>query len=372
MWQAEVRVDLDAIRHNVHVLRSRTTAAIMAVVKADAYGHGLVPAAAAATQAGATWLGVATLEEALRLRAAGIQVPILAWLFAPGLPLHTAVAAEIDLSVASLAQVAEVVTAAQRAGRQAHVHLKVDTGLHRSGAPPEVWSDVLEAAAKAAADGHIDVIGVWSHFANADTPDHPANDQQLAAFHSALELAARYGIEPPVRHLANSPAMLTRPETHFDLVRPGISIYGLSPIEGESYDLRPAMSVHARIPLTKRVPAGEGVSYGHTYHTPAESTLALVPLGYGDGIPRAASNAVEVAINGHRHPLVGRVCMDQFVVNVGDAAVSAGDEAVLFGAGTAGEPTADDWAAATGTVNYEIVTRMGSGRIPRVHLGVRE
>ena len=369
MWQAEVRVDLDAIRHNVRLLRSHTTAEVMAVVKADAYGHGLVPCARAAVDAGATWLGVATLDEAIALRTAGIDAAILAWLWAPGLPLHHAVRAGVDLSVASVAQIDEVASATADADRPARVHVKVDTGLHRSGASPSLWPEVFEAAAKAATAGHLEVVSVWSHFANADAAGHPANDRQLALYQEALSIAERYGIGSPLRHMANSPALLTRPDSHFDLVRPGLAIYGLSPIAGESFGLRPAMSVRARIPLTKRVPAGEGVSYGHTYRTPAETTLALIPLGYGDGVPRAASNAGEVAINGRRHPVVGRVCMDQFVVDAGDADVQPGDEVVLFGPGTHGEPTADDWAAATGSINYEIVTRIGGGRIARVYDG---
>lgn len=372
MWQAEVRVDLDAIRYNVGLLRARTAAAFMAVVKADAYGHGLVPAARAAVDAGADWLGVATLTEALELRAAGLPGPVLAWLHAPGMPLHQGIAADIDLSANSVAQVAEVVAAAMAAGRAARLHLKIDTGLSRSGAPSEAWPEVLEAAAKAAADGHVEVVSVWSHLANADVPGHPSIDAQLAGYRDALEVAAQWGIAPSLRHLANSPATLTRPDTHFDLVRVGLACYGLSPVEGDTFGLRPAMSVRARIPLIKRVPAGSGVSYGHTHVTSTETGLALVPLGYGDGVPRSASNAAQVAINGRRYPLVGRVCMDQFVVDLGNDEAAAGDEVILFGPGDRGEPTAGDWAAATGTINYEIVTRMGSHRTPRVYDGVRE
>ncbi len=369
MWQAEVRIDLDAIRANVSRLRAGTTAEVMAVVKGDGYGHGMLPAARAALDGGATWLGVCTLGEALELRRAGITAPVLAWLLAPGLPLHDGVAADIDLSAASVPHLGEMVAAAQRAGRTARVHLKIDTGLSRGGATPADWPALLEAAAKAQADGDVEVVGVWSHFAYADAPGHETVDRQLAAFHDGLDVAARAGITPRVRHLANSAATLTRPDTHFDLVRPGIAVYGLSPIPGGTFGLRPAMTARARIVQTKRVPAGQGVSYGHAYHTPRESTLALVPLGYADGVPRHASNVGPVELGGAVRTIAGRVCMDQFVLDCGDDPVAAGDVATLFGPGDAGEPTATDWADAVGTINYEIVTRFGGSRVPRVYDG---
>jgi alanine racemase len=369
MWQAEVRIDLDAIRDNVALMRAGTTAEVMAVVKGDGYGHGMVPSARAALAGGATWLGVATMEEGLALRRAGLDVPVLAWLHSPGLPLHDGVAAGLDLSASSLQLVEELVTAARRVGQQARVHLKLDTGLARAGATAAEWPAVLEAAAKAQADGDIDVVGVWSHLVYADVPDHDTNNHQLAAFAEGLAVAERYGITPRYRHIANSAATLTRPDAHYDLVRPGIAVYGLSPVEGETFGLRPAMTAHARVALTKRVPAGQGVSYGHAYVTPRETTLALVPLGYADGVPRAASNSGPVQLGGERRTIAGRVCMDQIVLDVGDDDVAAGDVATLFGPGDDGGPTADDWAAAVGTINYEIVTRFGSTRVPRVFDG---
>ncbi|GIJ26178.1 alanine racemase [Micromonospora qiuiae] len=369
MWQAEVRVDLDAIRENVSQLRSGTTAELMAVVKADGYGHGLVPSARAALDAGADWLGVCTLDEALALRAAGIDAPVLAWLLAPGLPLHTGVAADVDLGVASLPQLDETVESARHAGRPARLHLKIDTGLSRGGATAADWPALLDAAAKAQADGLVEVVGVWSHFVYADLPGHPTIDRQLAVFHEGLAMVERAGLRPRYRHLANSAATLTRPDTHFDLVRPGLAVYGLSPVAGETYGLRPAMTARARVTLTKRVPAGSGVSYGHTYTTEREANLALVPLGYADGVPRHASNAGPVQLGGARRTISGRVCMDQFMLDCGDDPVAAGDVATLFGDGADGEPTADDWAEAVGTINYEIVTRFGSARVPRVYDG---
>jgi alanine racemase len=383
MWQAEVRVDLDAIRDNVARLRAGTSAELMAVVKGDGYGHGMLPAARAALAGGASWLGVCTLGEALALRAAGITAPVLAWLLAPGLPLHEAVAADVDLSAASLPQLGEMVAAAKIAGRPTRVHLKIDTGLARSGATPAEWPALVEAAAKAQADGTVEVVGVWSHFVYADAPGHETIDRQLDVFAEGLALAGRFGITPRYRHIANSAATLTRPDAHFDLVRPGIAIYGLSPLPrgdagslgpaslgpAERFGLRPAMTAQARVLLTKRVPAGQGVSYGHTYVTDRETTLALVPLGYADGIPRVASNVGPIKLAGAVRPIAGRVCMDQVVLDCGDDPVAAGDVAVLFGPGDNEEPTADDWADVVGTINYEIVTRFGSTRVPRVYDG---
>jgi alanine racemase len=340
----------------------------MAVVKADGYGHGMVPCARAALAGGATWLGVATLDEALALRAAGITAPVLAWLLTPGLPLADGVAADVDLSVATPSVLAELVAAARATGRAARVHLKVDSGLGRGGAAPADWPVLVEAAAKAAADGDLEVVGVWSHLANSDQPAHPSIDAQVTAFTAAVDVAARFGVTPRYRHLANSGATLTRPDTHFDLVRPGIAVYGLSPVAGERFGLRPAMSVRATVMMAKRVPAGQGLSYGHTYVTSHETTVAVIPLGYADGVPRAASGRAPVRLGGAVHQIAGRVCMDQFVLDVGDLPVRAGDVAVLFGPAD-GEPHADEWADVCGTINYEIVARMGSGRIARVYDG---
>ena len=250
MWQAEIRVDLAAVRQNVATLRSGTDAEVMTVVKADGYGHGMVPVARAALQAGATWLGACTLDEALALRAAGIDAPVLAWLLTPGQPLHRGVSDGVDLSAGTDWLLAEIVEAARAAGRPARVHLKVDTGLNRGGAKPADWRALVEAAAKAEVDGLVEVVGVWSHLACADEPASPSVTKQLRAFDKACAVAARAGLDPRYRHLANSPATLTRPDTHFDLVRPGIATYGLSPLAGEGFGLRPAMTLRARVALT--------------------------------------------------------------------------------------------------------------------------
>jgi alanine racemase len=369
MWQAEVQVDLDSIQANVRLLGQGTTAEVMAVVKGDGYGHGIVPAARAAVAGGATWLGACTLGEALTLRNAGLTQPVLAWLFAPGLPLESAILADVDVSAATTELLAEIADASARTGRTARIHLKLDTGMARGGAMPADWPALCDAAAKAQADGTVEVVGVWSHLVYADVPDHATTDRQLAAFTEGLAVAERHGITPAYRHLANSAATLTRPDTHFNLVRPGIACYGLSPVPGETFGLRPAMTVRARVAQTKRVPAGQGVSYGHTYTTDRETTLAIVPLGYADGVPRAASNTAPVRLAGANRSIAGRVCMDQIVIDCGDDPVIAGDVAVLFGPGDDGEPTADDWAGAVDTINYEIVTRFGGVRVPRVYIG---
>ena len=375
--RTQARIDLGAVRDNVAALAARAAggAQVMAVVKADGYGHGLLPCARAAVQGGASWLGVAFLEEALALRSDGIDVPVLAWLMVPEEDLAPAVAAGVDLSVDDLAQLDRVLAAARATGTTARVQLKIDTGLSRGGATVRDWPDVCAAAAKAEAGGEVSVTGVWSHFAFADGgPDHPVNGAQAGVFAEALAVVDRAGLRPQVRHLANSAATLTAPATHYDLVRPGLACYGLSPVPDlgapADFGLRPAMTLTSTVALVKRVPAGTGVSYLHRYVTAAEATLALVPLGYADGVPRAATGTAEVLLRGRRRTIAGTVCMDQFVLDLGDDTVEAGDEVVLFGPGDDGEPTAQEWASALGTIDYEIVTRIGA-RVPRTYVGAR-
>ncbi|MFJ2820278.1 alanine racemase [Streptomyces toxytricini] len=368
-------IDLDAVRDNVRALRARAPrAALMAVVKADAYGHGAVPCARAALEAGAAWLGTATPQEALALRAAGIDAPLLCWLWTPGGPWREAVEAGIDVSVSGMWALREVQDAARAAGRTARIQLKADTGLGRAGCQPADWAELVGAAAAAEAEGTVRVTGIWSHFACADEPGHPSIPLQLTAFGDMLAYAEKEGLEPEVRHIANSPATLTLPESHYDLVRCGLAVYGVSPAPelGTSAELglRPAMSLKASVALVKTVPAGQGVSYGHHYTTDAETDLALIPAGYADGVPRHASGRGPVAVGGRIRHVAGRVAMDQFVVDLGrdhgPRRVRPGDEAVLFGSGEHGEPTAEDWAQAADTIAYEIVTRIGA-RVPRVY-----
>jgi alanine racemase len=311
------------------------------------------------------------LEEALALRQAGIENRVLAWLWTPHetTALRDAVAAGVDISVSSAEALELVVTTAAELGTTARVHLKIDTGLSRNGITGADWPDVVTATAKAAATGGIQATGIWSHFAYADMPGHPTIVRQVERFRAALDEAERLGVVPEVRHLANSAATVNLPDAHFDLVRPGVAIYGLSPVpEQGDFGLVPAMTLRTHLANVKRVGAGEGVSYGHQYVTERETTLALVPLGYADGIPRAATNAGPIAINGSRYTISGRVCMDQFVVDIGDAAASAGDEAILFGPGADGEPTAQDWADVLDTIHYEVITRIGA-RVPRSYTG---
>ncbi|MFF9147047.1 alanine racemase [Streptomyces sp. NPDC014861] len=373
--RARAEIDLGALRANVRALRARVAphVRVMAVVKADAYGHGAARCARAALEAGASWLGTATPQEALALRAAGItDVPVLCWLWTPGDPWDAGVEAGLDMAVSGRWALDEVTAAARRTGRTARIQLKADTGLGRNGCQPADWPALVTDALRAEQEGLVKVTGLWSHFACADEPGHPSIAAQLDVFRSMLAYAEKAGVEPEVRHIANSPATLTLPETHFDLVRPGIAMYGVSPAPelGTSAELglRPVMSLKASVALVKEVPAGHGVSYGHHYVTGGETTLGLIPVGYADGVPRHASGRGPVLVDGTVRTVAGRVAMDQFVVDLGGDRPAPGTEAVLFGSGEHGEPTAQDWAEAADTIAYEIVTRIGA-RVPRVYVG---
>lgn len=372
MGRARAEIDLAALRANVRSLRDRAPgAAFMAVVKADAYGHGMIPCARAAREAGATWIGTATPEEALAVRAAGIEGRVMCWLWTPGGPWREGIEADLDMSVSGMWALDEVVAAARVVGRPARIQLKADTGLGRNGCLPGDWPELVRSAVAAEREGLVVVTGLWSHFACADEPGHPSIAAQLDRFREMVSFAEGAGVRPEVRHIANSPGTLTLPETHFDLVRPGIAMYGISPSPEigtpADFGLRPVMTLSASLALVKHAPGGLGVSYGHHYVTPGETTLGLVPLGYGDGIPRHASGTGPVLIGGKLRTVAGRVAMDQFVVDLGGDELAAGDEAVLFGPGDRGEPTAEDWAQAAGTIAYEIVTRIGA-RVPRVYV----
>jgi len=368
--RAEAVIDTDAIAANTaELLRilclRRPDAALMAVVKADGYGHGAVESARAALRGGAASLGLATPTEALELRTAGIRAPVLAWLWPAGEDIRPALRAGVDLGISSLAHL-DAVLAADPTGRP-RVHLKVDTGLGRNGVGPADLDALLAAVVAAADAGRVRVVGLMSHLASADIPGDPSVAEQTAAFGAVLDRAHAAGLPATTRHLANTPAVLDHPATHFDLVRCGIGIYGLNPVATLAA-LRPAMTLRGTVALTKRVPAGYGVSYGLTYRTSRETTLALVPLGYADGIPRAASSVGEVWLGGRRRRIAGRVAMDQVVIDCGDDPVQAGAEVVIFGPGDQGEPTAQEWAQACGTIGYEIVTRIGP-RVPRRYVG---
>jgi alanine racemase len=365
--RAEIVVDLAAIRHNVRLLRELAApAAMMTVVKADGYGHGLVPAARAAREAGAEWLGVATIEEALELRESGDEGRVLCWLGVPGENYAGAIAADVDVCAYTVAELAEIRDGVAGAGRRARLQLKVDTGLSRGGAATENWANVVDQARAGEEAGDWSVTGIWSHFACSDEPDHPSNDAQEKVFLDALDVAERAGLRPEVRHLANSAAAILRPSSRFDLVRCGIASYGLDPAPGVTPDigLVPAMTARAALSLAKPIRSGAGVSYGHTWTADHDTTVGLVPVGYGDGVPRHAGNVAEVWLAGRRRPVRGRICMDQFVVDLDGELPDPGTGIVLFGTGFGGEPTATEWAQACGTINYEIVTRIG-GRMVR-------
>ncbi|MGV1009171.1 MAG: alanine racemase [Dermatophilaceae bacterium] len=373
---ATAYVDLGAVESNVRVLREHApTAALLAVVKADGYGHGLVPSARAAQRGGATWLGTAQLAEAIALRDSGVEGPLLSWLHVPGTDFAAALARDIDLTVSGTWALDEVAAAARARGTTARIHIKVDTGLGRNGAFGADFRELLAAARRLEAEHVVRIVGVWSHFAYADQPDHPTVRHQQQVFEWAIGEAERAGCDLQVRHLANSAATLTNPSAHYDLVRPGLAVFGLSPVPdlgtARDFGLVPAMRLTGRLALVKSVPAGQGVSYGHEYLTPTATRLGLVPLGYADGIPRNASNVGPLAVGGRRYTIAGRVCMDQIVVDLGPGSPArAGDEVTLFGSEPSG-PTAQDWADATGTISYEIVTRVGP-RVRRVYEEVAE
>jgi alanine racemase len=367
----EVLVDLDAITANAAALvRHVGGARVMAVVKSDGYGHGMLPTAAAALAGGASWLGVVQLADALTLRRAGLTVPVLCLAGVPGAPHEEAVALDVDLTAGTVALVRQIAAAARRAGRPARLHLEADTGMGRGGATVTEWPDLVREALAAEAAGDAAIVGIWSHFACADLPGHESIARQIAAFRAAVDLAEQAGARPEVRHLANTPATLTLPESWFDLVRPGGAIVGLSTLPGGAPGwLRPAMTLRTRLVQTKRVPAGSGVSYGHRHVTSAPATLGVIPLGYNEGIPRLASSTAQVSVRGRRFTIAGTVNMNQTIVDFGDRPAEPGDEVILFGPGDAGEPTAQEWADALGTISYEIVTRF-TGKVPRSYSGV--
>ncbi|MFG2077234.1 alanine racemase [Nonomuraea maritima] len=367
---AQARVDLAAVRSNVARLRELAGGTeLLGAVKADAYGHGLLPTAQAVLQGGAAMLGTAVISEALALRDGGVTAPILTWLITPDEPLDEALTRDIELSASDVRLLDEIAEAARRTGRTAKTHLEADTGMSRGGAPATDWPGLLDRAMKLQAEGAIEITGIWSHFACADIPGHPSIRRQLEAYESALKLAEQAGAAGShvIRHISNSAAIVTLPEARYDMVRAGIGMYGLSPIpELGDFGLRQAMTLVARAALVKRVAEGSGVSYGHLHVCDRETTIAVVPLGYADGVLRHATDRAEVLAGGRRRRVTGRVCMDQFMIDMGDDKLSAGDEVVLFGPGDQGEPTAQEWADTLGTITHEIVTRIGS-RVPRVH-----
>lgn len=369
--QVETVVDLDAIAHNVRILAEHAgDAAVMVVVKADGYNHGAVEVGRAALAAGARELGVTTVGEAVALRAAGITAPILCWLNTSDTDFAPAVAADIEIGVSSVAHLDAVAAAARRIRKTAIVSLKVDTGLNRNGISVTEYPAVLARLRELVDEQVVRFRAMFSHLALADSPEHPFNNVQRERFLDYIAAAKEQGLQPELVHLANSAAALTRPDLAFDMVRPGIAVYGLSPIpELGDFGLRPAMTFRARVALVKNVAAGEGVSYGHEWIAERDTTVALVPAGYADGVWRTLGGRFEVLLGGARHPQVGRVCMDQVMVDLGDnaAGVREGDTAVIFG-GAPGAPHPQEWADLLGTINYEVVCSP-RGRVVRRYIG---
>ncbi|KRE71804.1 alanine racemase [Arthrobacter sp. Soil762] len=370
-----VSVDLAAISDNVRALRKLTPAPhFMAVVKGNAYGHGLVEVAQAALSAGADWLGTAQLTEALALRRAGITAPVLSWLYlatASSEIIREAVENDVDLSLGSTAQLEVVAGIARTLGRPAAVHLELDSGLSRGGARAEDWLDLVAAARNAEREGTLTVRGVWTHLAWADVPAHPGNAAAVEAFGEAVRQAREGGLDPELRHVSSSANILDRAEFAFDMVRAGLAIYGLAPadhLDPADFGLRPALTVTAPVVLMKKVPAGTGVSYEHQAITHEARYLGLIPLGYADGIPKGISGRNIVQLGGRRVPVIGKVCMDQFMVDLGPEAhgVSVGDTAVLFGDPGTGAASADEWGSAIGSHGDEIINRIAP-RLPRAY-----
>jgi len=368
----EAVVDLDAIQANVAALNRHVGAAqVLAVVKSDGYGHGMLPSARAALAGGATWLGVVHVADAIALREAGISAPVLSLHDSPDSPHAEAIRHEVDLTVGSAAMVDRIALAAEGAGKPARLHLEADTGMSRGGATVADWPALVDAALAAQSAGRAKIVGLWSHFACADIPDHPTIRQQLEAFRAAVAAAERAGARPQVRHMANGPATLTLPDSYFDLVRPGGAVFGLCTLPGGAPEwLRPAMTLRARLIQVKRVPARTPVSYAHRYTTGADTLLGVLPLGYNEGIPRNATNSAGLlSTRGRRVSIAGTVNLNHIVLDLGDGPSEAGDEVVVFGPGDKGEPTAQEWAESLGTLSYEIVTRF-TGKVPRTYSGV--
>ena len=371
MSRASAEINLSAIADNIKLIKGKTNAQVLAVVKADAYGHGLIQVGKAAEAAGANWLGTALLEEGIALRNSGIKVPIISWLTPLGEDFKTAINLDIDLSISSIELLTEVIAAGKVVKKIPRVHIEVDTGMSRGGVGDN-WQLFLTELSKTVKANEINIIGIWSHFARADEPGQVMNQAQLNTFEDRIKSASDVGIKPEFIHIANSAAALTNNSAHKNIIRWGIGLYGLSPDidnlgDSKSLKLKPAMRLKAKLHLVKAVKAGVSVGYGGTAITKSDTKLGVVTLGYADGVPRNANNLAGVFVDGKRAPLIGRVSMDQFVVDLGiNSSAKTGDEVIVFGDGSSGEYTADEWAKASGTINYEIVTRIGS-RVPRIY-----
>ena len=371
MSRARAEINLAAIAENLKLIKSKTSAQVLAVVKADAYGHGLINVAKAAEKSGADWLGTALLEEGIALRNGGITKPIISWLTPIGEDFRTAINLDIDLSVSSIELLNEVILVGKSINKVPRVHIEIDTGMNRGGFGDD-WGLLLPEIVKAVKANEIKAIGIWSHFARADEPNEAMNKTQLDVFEQKVKKLNEAGVSPEFIHIANSAASLSNEAAHKNIIRWGIGLYGLSPDvlnmgDSKSLGLKPAMKLFAKLQLVKAVKAGQSVGYGGTAITKSDTKLGVVTLGYADGVPRNANNSAGIYVAGKRAPIIGRVSMDQFVVDLGtDSSAKTGDEVIVFGDGSQGEYTIDEWAKACGTINYEIVTRIGV-RVPRIY-----
>jgi alanine racemase len=371
MSRASAEINLSAITQNFKLIKSRTTADVLAVVKADAYGHGLIPVSKALEEAGADWFGTALLEEAINLRKAGILKPIISWLTPLGEDFKSAIDLDIDLGIPSIDLLDEVIKAASLTGKAARIHLEIDTGMSRGGVLSE-WDQLIKSVLVGVNLKLLKVIGIWSHFARADEPAELMNQEQLSLFEEKVNQAKTAGIDAQFIHIANSAALFTNKSTHKNIIRSGIALFGLSPDiktigDSSSLGLKPAMKLKAKLNLVKEVKAGSSVGYGGTAVLKSDTKLGVVALGYADGIPRNTNNLAGVFVDKKRAPIIGRVSMDQFVVDLGITSnAKTGDEVIVFGDGSGGEYTVDEWAKAANTINYEIITRIGP-RVPRIY-----
>ena len=371
MSRASAEINLSAITQNFKLIKSRTTADVLAVVKADAYGHGLIPVSKALEEAGADWFGTALLEEAINLRKAGILKPIISWLTPLGEDFKSAIDLDIDLGIPSIDLLDEVIKAASLTGKTARIHLEIDTGMSRGGVLSE-WDQLIKSVLVGVNLKLLKVIGIWSHFARADEPDELMNQEQLSLFEEKVNQAKAAGIDAQFIHIANSAALFTNKSTHKNIIRSGIALFGLSPDiktigDSSSLGLKPAMKLKAKLNLVKEVKAGSSVGYGGTAVLKSDTKLGVVALGYADGIPRNTNNLAGVFVDKKRAPIIGRVSMDQFVVDLGVTSnAKTGDEVIVFGDGSGDEYTVDEWAKAANTINYEIITRIGP-RVPRIY-----
>ena len=371
MSRASAEINLSAITQNFKLIKSRTTADVLAVVKADAYGHGLIPVSKALEEAGADWFGTALLEEAINLRKAGILKPIISWLTPLGEDFKSAIDLDIDLGIPSIDLLDEVIKAASLTGKTARIHLEIDTGMSRGGVLSE-WDQLIKSVLVGVNLKQLKVIGIWSHFARADEPAELMNQEQLSLFEEKVNQAKTAGIDAQFIHIANSAALFTNKSTHKNIIRSGIALFGLSPDvktigDSSSLGLKPAMKLKAKLNLVKEVKAGSSVGYGGTAVLKSDTKLGVVALGYADGIPRNTNNLAGVFVDKKRAPIIGRVSMDQFVVDLGVTSnAKTGDEVIVFGDGSGDEYTVDEWAKAANTINYEIITRIGP-RVPRIY-----